>query len=76
MQGGLYRDRAERLYLDFLNKSFVETFENDRVGGNRYSPYLYAGMLFNVSMAWLENGCEGSAEELARSMVEAIYFGN
>ncbi len=70
------RARLEYLYLDFLNKSFVETFENDRVGGNRYSPYLYAGMLFNVSMAWLENGCEGSAEELARSMVEAIYFGN
>lgn len=36
-------------------------------------PYIYAGILFNVSMAWLENNCEGDTTAIAESIVDAIY---
>lgn len=31
-------------------------------------------MLFNVSMAWLDNDCREEIPALARSIVDAIYF--
>lgn len=40
----------------------------------RGGPYLYAGMIFNVSMAWLDNDCKEPAEALANLIVDAIYF--
>ena len=69
----LRKARLEYLYLDFLNKSFAETFERDHPQENRYAPYLYAGMLYNVSFAWLDGGFYESAEELAEAVVKAIY---
>lgn len=62
----------EYLYLDFLNKNMVQNFKNEYPDNNVYQPYLFAGMIFNVSMAWLDNGCEGSAEELAKMFVDCI----
>lgn len=61
------------LYLDYLNKKFVQNFERDNHGKNRYLPYLYAGMLYNVSMKWLEDDCKEDAQTLAAMIVEAIY---
>lgn len=64
----------EYIYLDYLNKNFAESFNNDYPNGNAFAPYIYAGMLFNVSMAWLDNDCEEQVETLAQSFVNAIYF--
>lgn len=61
------------LYLDYLNKKFVQNFERDNNDKNRYLPYLYAGMLYNVSMKWLEDDCKEDAQTLAAMIVEAIY---
>lgn len=62
----------EGLYLDYLNNNFVKLFENDNETTNHYQAYLYAGMLFNVSMAWLEKDCEGSIANLANTVINAI----
>ena len=61
------------LYLDFLNQNFVRTFEEEHPGGNPYLPYLYAGMLYNVSMKWLEGDCCEEIGLLAELIVDAIY---
>lgn len=66
--------RLEYVYLDYLNKNFKATFESEYPDKNFYTPYLYAGMLFNVSMAWLENDCKEPIENLAKTVVDAIYF--
>lgn len=68
----LKKARLEHLYLDYLNKGFVGMFDNEHPELDRYTPYIYAGMLFNVSMAWLENDCAEDADSLAESMVGAI----
>ncbi len=66
--------RLEYLYLDYLNINFIKSFEEDYPQHDKYTAYLYAGMLFNISMAWLDNDCEEPVEKLARIMVDAIYF--
>ncbi len=67
------RARLEYIYLDFLNKNFADMFCEEYPEQNGYAPYLYAGMLFNVSMAWLDGDCAGSADDLAEVVVNAIY---
>lgn len=66
--------RLEYIYLDYLNKHFNLTFKEEYPEENGYAPYCYAGMLFNVSMAWLDGGCRDTVETLAESIVNAIYF--
>lgn len=66
--------RLEYLYLDYLNEHFTKTFDSDYPKKNSYMPYLYAGMLFNVSMKWLDNDCKEPIETLAQMVVNAIYF--
>lgn len=66
--------RLEYIYLDYLNANFIATFERDNFPAGKFQPYLYSGMLFNVSMAWLENDCAEPVAELAESIVNAIYF--
>lgn len=66
--------RLEYIYLDYLNKNFAEMFDRDHPDANEYQPYIYAGMLFNVSMAWLDEDCAERIEELAEVIVSAIYF--
>ena len=65
--------RLEYIYLDYLNKNFAANFENNYSDISSFAPYLYAGMLFNVSMAWLDNDCKEPVETLAQMMVDAIY---
>lgn len=69
----LRKARLEYFYLDYLNKNFVATFENDYPNSNVYLPYLYAGMLFNTSMAWLDNDCKDDVKVLSSMIVDAIY---
>ena len=70
----LKRARLGYFYLDFLNKNFVATFENDYSEKSNFTPYIYSGMLFNVSMAWLDNDCTEPIDSLAQIIVNAIYF--
>ncbi len=72
----LRKARLEYIYLDYLNKNFKLKFENEYELTNVYQPYLYAGMLFNVSMAWLDNDCKEDIDTLAETIVSAIYFEN
>lgn len=69
----LRKARLEYLYLDFLNKKFAEMFRRDHPDASEYTPYIYAGMLFNVSVKWLSEGCASPEAEIARTIVEAIY---
>lgn len=66
--------RLEYFYLDYLNKNFTETFASEYPDSNRLAPYLYAGMLFNVSMAWLDDDCSRNVGEVADMIVDSIYF--
>ncbi len=70
----LRKAHLEYIYLDYINKSFIVTFENEHPDNNKYSPYLYAGMLFNVSMAWLDNECKEDIKDIAEMIVNSIYF--
>ncbi len=70
----LRKARLEYIYLGYLNKSFKMKFESEYNNKNLYQPYLYSGMLFNVSMAWLDNDCEEDINYLAETIVNAIYF--
>ena len=65
--------RLEYVYLDYLNKSFAESFAAEHGDKSPYLPYVYAGMLFNVSMAWLDEGCLTPPAELAATVVNAVY---
>lgn len=67
--------RLEYIYLDYLNTTFIATFENDYPAEEKYSPYIYAGMLFNVTMAWLDNDCRDTIADLSEIIVKAIYHG-
>ncbi len=66
--------RLEYIYLDYLNNNFTKKFESEYPDSHSYAPYLYAGMLFNVSMAWLDNDCKEDINTLAELIVSAIYF--
>ena len=61
------------LYLNFLNKNFSAMFAEEHPDKNPYLPYLYAGMLYNVSMQWLENDCKEDIQMLAALVVDTIY---
>ena len=64
----------QSLYIDYLNSSFAQTFERDYPDKDSYLPYIYAGMLFNVSMKWLEDDCKQSPQSVAETILDAIYF--
>lgn len=65
--------RLEYIYLDYLNSNFKSMFESEYPQNNNLTPYLYAGMLFNVSMAWLDNDCDETVDELADTIINAIF---
>ena len=66
--------RLEYIYLDYLNRQFAKMFLREGSEGSDYLPYIYAGMLFNISMGWLDNGCAEPPAALAETVVNAIYF--
>lgn len=70
----LRKARLEYIYLDYLNENFALMFQSEYEDKGSYEPYLYAGMLFNVSMAWLDDDCREEPDVLADMMVSAIYF--
>lgn len=68
------RARLEYIYLDYLNKNFAKLFEIDYPEANKLIPYIYSGMLFNVSMAWLDNDCSEPIDNLSEIIINSIYF--
>lgn len=68
------RARLEYIYLDYLNKNFINKFCEEYPDKATYTPYLYAGMLFNISMAWLDDDCKEPVDKLSQTIVNAIYF--
>ena len=70
----LRKAHLEYIYLNYLNKNFAALFQNDYNEEHFYKPYLYAGMLFNVSMAWLDNDCADDINTIADTIIDAIYF--
>lgn len=69
------RAHLEYIYLDYLNGSMCGMFEKEFPSENKYVPYGYAGMLFNISMAWLDSDCTEEIGTLAETIVDKIYFG-
>ena len=69
----LQRAHLSDIYLDFLNAHFAETFASEHPDKSPYLPYLYAGMLFNISMRWLKDDCAEEIPSLAALIVDAIY---
>lgn len=72
----LRKAHLEYIYLGYLNKMLASNFDKYYQDKNRYAPYLYAGMIFNVSIAWLDNDCKESVDDIAEMLVSAIYFDN
>ena len=72
----LRRAHLEYLYLDFLNKKMIETFRAEYPDKSLYEPYLFAGMIFNVSMAWLDNGCREPVTQIAEMFIGPINILN
>ena len=69
----LRKARLEYLYLDYLNKNFAKMFAEDYPDSSEYAPTLYSGMLFNVSMKWLDEDCREDISKLAKLIIDAIY---
>lgn len=65
--------RLEYLYLEYLNYNFGKLFDSSYPNLSNYTSYLYAGMLFNISMQWLGNECTEDVHNLAEIIVNAIY---
>ncbi len=66
----LRKSRLEYLYLDYLNASFAADFENSAKPQNPFLPYGYSGALYNISMKWVDGGCESPVNEVA----EALFY--
>ena len=47
-------------------------FQKEYPEKNLYQPYLFAGTIFNVSMAWLDNDCKEPVEQIAEMFIEPI----
>ena len=48
-------------------------FADDYPDSSEYAPTLYSGMLFNVSMKWLDEDCREDISKLAKLIIDAIY---
>lgn len=68
----LRRAHLDSIYLDYLNRNFRNMFSENFPNASVYAPYIYAGMLYNLSMAWLDNDCAESPESLASIIIETV----
>ena len=69
----LHRAHLDYLYLDYLNDNFSKMFAATYPEDSKFKPLLYAGMLYNVSMAWLDEDCKTSVDDLSNLIIDAIY---
>lgn len=64
------------IYLDYLNKNMVENFKDNFQNSNKYTPYIYAGALYNISMQWLKNDCQESIKDISLVMYDSVFPNN
>ena len=70
----LRKAHLEYLYLNYLNDGFSKMFQSTFPEESKFKPLMYSGMLFNVSIAWLDEDCKTSIDELSELLIDAIYF--
>ena len=58
------------LYLTYLSKNIAASSKSPQL--NSYQAYMYAGMIYNVSMLWLENDCKETIQEMATLVLDVI----
>lgn len=63
----------EYIYLEYLNKNFIQMFREEYPDKSEYQPLGYAGILFNISMAWLDNDCADDIKNLSEIVINTIY---
>ena len=69
----LSKAKLEYLYLEFLNSNFENLYKALKT--KVYDGYFIAGALYNVSMQWLKNDCQGSVKSITDSVFSNIpYF--
>lgn len=69
----LRKAHLESLYLDYLNQNYLALFSKDYPNKHPFEPLIYSGMLFNISIAWLDHDCQEDINELAFLIVDKIY---
>lgn len=68
----LHKAHLEFLYLEYLNKNFITMFQQNDYP-NDYSPLGYAGMLFNISLRWIEEDCVTPVQEISKTVLNLIF---
>ncbi|MCM1404477.1 MAG: TetR/AcrR family transcriptional regulator [Prevotella sp.] len=68
----LRKAHLETFYLDYLNRNMVAAIQSEHPAENRYVPYMFAGLVFNVSMAWLDHDCRDSIDDLATMIIDTF----
>lgn len=69
----LMKARLEFLYLKFLNEAMAENFKLNNYSDTKYSPYYFAGSLYNVSMEWIKNDCDESVRHLSELYIGHLF---
>lgn len=69
----LLKSHLEFLYLDYLNTNFISLFQDNQYSSNSYSSLGYAGMLFNISLKWVQDNCETPVNEIALAVLNIIF---
>lgn len=70
----LHKAHLDHIYFEYLNKNFSQMFERSFPQSDKYEPLIYSGMLFNVTIAWIEDDCKTLPEQLAQMIIDKIYF--
>lgn len=69
----LQASHLEYLYLEYLNRSFQRDFAYSDKPQASYLSYAYAGMVYNVSMQWVKDGCAEPLEAVADTLFIACF---
>ncbi len=67
----IIKAHLEYLYLDFVNENMAQNFVDESYDENKYLPLCYAGMLYNVSVSWVKNGCQEPIEQVVDAVVKS-----
>lgn len=68
----LVHQRLETTMLQFLNKSFSAALAERYENVPALIPYIYAGLIYNVSLEWIKGGCKESVEEVSKMVISTL----
>lgn len=68
----ILKNHLEGIYLDYLNKSFADKFKKLKIDDAELVPYIYAGILYNVSISWAKNNYQEDVETMTDQVLHAI----